>query len=155
MATLIYFIIYLYFLSTLIFYFILMSTWIFYSFIFIACFHSCCISISTLHGASEQKTIYLRGLMKYSESESESELQMQETHWQNFSHLFLSLKSRVWKYFGLLLSYFDNFHVVNKKASLQALQKRNGRLFCLSFQLTEDVRYYYIILLINILNLTM
>ena len=65
------------FLSTLIFYFILfniyfnilfisLSIFVFYSFhclflyfiyffIFMPCFHSCCISISTLHGALEQK----------------------------------------------------------------------------------------------------
>ena len=44
-----------------------------YIFIFITCFHSCCISVSTLHGALEQKQFPPRGLIKYSESESESE----------------------------------------------------------------------------------
>ena len=61
-------------LPTLIFYFVLMSTVIFYFiyiFIFSACFHSCYISISTLHGALEQKQFPLQGLIKYSESESE------------------------------------------------------------------------------------
>ena len=42
-----------------------------------------------------------------------------------------------------------------KGHSLQALQKLDGRLFCLSFQLTEDISYCYIMLLINVLNLTM
>ena len=42
-----------------------------------------------------------------------------------------------------------------KSHSLQALQKLDGRLFCLSFQLTEDISYCYIMLLINVLNLTM
>ena len=68
----------------------------------------------------------------------------------------LSLKSPMWKYFGFPVSYVDNVRVVNKKATvLQALQKLDGRLFCLSFQLTEDISYCYIMLLINVLNLTM
>ena len=56
------FIIYLYFVAYFeIFFdilFILMSTLIFYFiyiFIFITCFHYCCTSISTLHGALEQR----------------------------------------------------------------------------------------------------
>ena len=40
-----------------------------------------------------------------------------------------------------------------KSHSLQALQKLDGRFFCLSFQLTEDISYCYIVLLINVLNL--
>ena len=38
------------------------------------------------------------------------------------------------------MSYVDKVCVVYKKShSLQALQKLVGRLFCLSFQLTEDI----------------
>ena len=47
------------------------------------------------------------------------------------------------------------FALSTKKVRLQALQKLGDRLFCLSFQLTEDLSYCYIMLLINVLNLTM
>ena len=49
----------------------------------------------------------------------------------------LSLKSQVWKNFGFPVSYVDNVCVVDKKPQF-ALQKLDGSLFCLSFQLTED-----------------
>ena len=62
----------------------------------------------------------------------------------------LSLKSQVWTYFGSPVSYVDNVRIVGKKASLQALQKLNSRLFCLGFHLTEDIRYCYIMLLLNL-----
>ena len=51
-------------LSTLLFIYIL---------IFISCFHSCYISISTLHRASGTKTISPRGLIKYSDCDSDSD----------------------------------------------------------------------------------
>ena len=45
-------------------------------------------------------------------------------------------------------------HCQQKSHSLQALQELDGRLLCLSFQLTEDISYCYIMLLIHVLNLT-
>ena len=46
----------------MLFYFIIVNfNILFISFIFISCFHSCCITISTLHGASVTKTISPRG----------------------------------------------------------------------------------------------
>ena len=51
---------------------------------------------------------------------------------------------------------WPSLHCRQKSHSLQALQKLDGRLFCWSFQLTEDYsRYCYIMLLINVLYFTM
>ena len=67
----------------------------------------------------------------------------------------LSLKSPVWQYFGFPVSYDDNVRVRQKSHSLQALQKLDGRFILLNFRLTEYISYCYIMLLINVLNLTM
>ena len=51
--------------------------------------------------------------------------------------------------------YLYTFYILSKKHSLQALQKLDARLFCLSLQLAGDIRYCYIMLYMNVLNLTM
>ena len=55
----------------------------------------------------------------------------------------LSLKSPVWKYLGFPGSYVDNVRVAETRWQVTL------------FPLTRDISYCYIMLLINVLNLTM
>ena len=117
-----------------------------------ACTHAPSLSLAlshlrTLCTHTSRTALFLKGATPLLQ---QWQLQIQEAHRGGFTEVasvevFCISSELCWQ----RLQCRQNSH------SLQALQKLDGRFQCFSFQLTEDIPYCYIMLLINVLHFTM